>query len=144
MREYRRLLELAALSSAVALAAAACAPEPGEEIAAAIKQNGSPIVRDVVYKHGNLLDPPEILVYLQAGTTQVQADAFWCSVVVSAGGEAESGPRAVTLWSDGGDEMLSAPSECGEGAAGHRGYPQRRRLTAGSSMATGPRTRGRA
>lgn len=61
---------------------------PGIGIADRIRNAHSPVVSTVIYRDPNLWGGPagEVWVYLGHDTTQAEVDAFWCDVVVPAGG----------------------------------------------------------
>jgi hypothetical protein len=61
---------------------------PGVGIADRIRNARSSVVVEVVFQEPNLFwgDPGEILIDLRHDTTQAQLNAFWCDVVVPAGG----------------------------------------------------------
>lgn len=105
----RRLLAL----SLVAAVAAACSPS-GEEIAQRIRDAHSPLIESVNYRPQNILDPQEIDVLLKPGTTEAQADALWCEIVVPAGGDIP-----VVLWADSGiGDMMATNAICPAGSRG--------------------------
>jgi hypothetical protein len=78
------------------LVVAGCAT-PEQDVANRIRAAGSPIVRSVVYRPQNILDPAEVVIDLVQGTTQDQAQQLWCEVVAPAGG----GDVRISLWIDG-------------------------------------------
>jgi ABC-type Fe3+-hydroxamate transport system substrate-binding protein len=105
------------MGSAVALVMAvamlgACASPPGEQIATRIRAAGSLIVREVIYRPANVLDPPEVIVYLRSGTTEAQARDLWCAVVVPSGGSPFEGDTGVTLWNDSGTTLMAQDVTC--------------------------------
>jgi hypothetical protein len=89
--------------------AAGCAPAPEEAIAAKIEAANSPLVREVDYQPANMLDPAEIDVWLRSDATEAQANAFWCDVVLPAGGQLQD----VALWDSTGATYVSVHTGCG-------------------------------
>ena len=96
----------------LACGAAGCSPAPGQQVAERIRASGSSLVLDVRYRTENILDPAEVLVFLRPGTTEQEAEAFWCEIVVPVGGTHEEGPTGVTLWNSNGTQALAADSTC--------------------------------
>jgi hypothetical protein len=72
---------LSAVLASATLATAGCA-EREACVADQIRAANSPIVREVVYRSSNILDPAEVDVYVSLGTTNAQAQALWCDVIV--------------------------------------------------------------
>jgi hypothetical protein len=107
----RRLLGL----SLVAAVAAACSPSGGE-IAQRIRDARSPLIESVNYRPQNILDPQErIDVLLKPGTTEAQADALWCEIVVPADGNG----IPVVLWADSGiGDVMATNAICPAGSLG--------------------------
>lgn len=104
---YRALLALL-----VGLLAAGCAPAPGEQIANRIRAAGSPVVREVIFRPANLLDPASIDVWLIPGAPEAQAEAVWCEVIAPAGGSAYDEGGGVAVWNDSGTELMAVDPVC--------------------------------
>jgi hypothetical protein len=95
-----------------ALFAAACAPSPGEQVAARIRAAGSSLIRDVTFRAPNMVDPASVDVWLRPGATEAQADALWCEVIAPAGGSAFEGDTEVVVWNDQGTEPMALSPSC--------------------------------
>jgi hypothetical protein len=90
----------------------ACAVAPGEQVANRIRAAQSQIVREVIYRPANALDPAEIVVYLRPGTSEAEARRFWCDTVVPAGGSESEGETGVSIWNDAGSAMMALDVSC--------------------------------
>jgi hypothetical protein len=90
----------------------ACGADPGAQVAERIQNVDSPLVVSVEYRSANVLDDPVVIVILREGTTETEAEAFWCNVVVPAGGTADGGPSTVSLYSFDGAEALAVDVAC--------------------------------
>jgi hypothetical protein len=108
--DRRRQARLVAVAASMLVATACQADEQGL-VADRIRSSGSVLIDEVIYRSANLLDPSEVIVYLRRGTTQDEASAFWCEVVVPAGGSNDAG-APVTLWDETGSTMLTTDVEC--------------------------------
>jgi hypothetical protein len=84
-----------------------CRSDPTKEVASRIRAEASPIVREVVYRDANFLDPAVVDVYLRAGTSRAQADALWCDVIAPGGGS-----FVVALWTDEGSQLTGPDEGC--------------------------------
>jgi hypothetical protein len=87
-----------------ALLLAGCASDAGEHVADRIRAANATLVRDVIYRPANLLDPSEIIVHLRPGATEPQAEQLWCDVVAPAG--TESHYSDVSVWNDSGTVLM--------------------------------------
>jgi hypothetical protein len=84
-----------------------CQSDPAAAVATRIRAAGSPVVRDVVLRSANYLDPAGVDVWLRAGATEAEADALWCDVIEPTGGS-----NLVAVWNDMGTEMMAVNAEC--------------------------------
>lgn len=91
----------AVLALVVGFVAVGCALAPEGRVANRIRAAASPVVREVVFRPANFLDPASIDVWLIPGATVAQADRLWCEVIVPAGGSAY-----VEVWNDSGTELM--------------------------------------
>jgi hypothetical protein len=87
---------------------------PSQAVADAIRASGSNLIDNVYYEPANILDPSVIRVYLKTGTTDAEADALWCAVVIPAAGSADAAELSrVSLSNNSGTDSLgSAAPEC--------------------------------
>ena len=90
----------------------ACTAAPGEQVANRIRAAQSQIVRDVIYRPANALDPAEVIVYLRSGSTEADARLFWCNIVVPAGGSEFEGETGVSIWNDAGSALMALDVSC--------------------------------
>ena len=72
---------------------------PGVGVADRVRAADSPLVTEVQYLDPNWFTgkPGEVRIYLEHDATQAEVNAFWCDVVVPAGGEAMP-ERYLVLW----------------------------------------------
>ena|ERR1700690_3196693 len=94
------------LALVAGLVATGCASTAGEQVASRIRAANSPVVREVVWRPANFLDPPEVDVWLIPGATESQAEILWCQVIVPAGGSPYQNDTGVAVWNDAGTEMM--------------------------------------
>ncbi len=94
--------------AAVLISLAGCVPifgtaegGPSQSVADAIRGSGSDLIDHVDYISANFLDPARVNVYLKPGSTEAQADAFWCSVVIAAAGAGKATATGSTLQMNG-------------------------------------------
>lgn len=97
---------------AVGLIVLACTASPSEALATRLREAGSPLVGQVVYRPANFLDPAEVDVWLKLGTTADQANELWCQVIEPAGGSHVEGDTGVVVWNYAGTEIMAADVEC--------------------------------
>jgi hypothetical protein len=73
---------------------------PGPGVADRIRDAHSPLVTKVIYRDPNPWEGQsgEVWVYLGHDTTQAEVNAFWCDVVVPAGGAEMYEKQHLTLW----------------------------------------------
>ena len=72
----RRILGLVTLTVLLS----ACAPKPGQDLAAAIDNLGASEIDHTVFRE-NQLDPAEVYVWFAAGVTASDAVATWCESI---------------------------------------------------------------
>ena len=111
VRLIRGLFALALLALAVPVVAG-CATGAGEQVADRIRAANAVIVRDVIYRPANFLDPADIVVYLRPGATESQAEQHYCDVIVPAGGDQSDGSD-VSVWDDSGRVLMAQDVTCG-------------------------------
>ena len=105
MRDRAIVLILLTMLLLVAVGAVGCSQAAGAQVATSIRYSGSADLVDVQYVPDNFLDRAVVNVTLRSGTTQQEAQAFWCGVVVPAGGA-----ELVVMWDgrDGGPFSVDA------------------------------------
>ena len=96
----------------LALAAWGCAADPGAQVADRIRAANSEVVREVVYRPADILDPPQVRCRT-CGPVQLPqiARRLSCDTIVPAGGS-QYGETAVVVWNDAGTEMMSLDLTC--------------------------------
>ena len=72
----------------------------------------SPLVKQVIYRPDNFLDPPEVDVWLHLGATDAEANKVWCDVIEPAGGSHFEGDTGTVVWNATGTKMMAADVEC--------------------------------
>ena len=75
---------------------------PGASVRERIMAAGSPFVGDSYSYESGPLGGPNVTVALRPTTTVADAEAFWCDVVVPAGGSHDASRVKVTLYIQGG------------------------------------------
>jgi hypothetical protein len=73
---------------------------PGPGIADRVRDAHSPLVTEVLYRDPNPFEGAsgEVWIYLGHDTTQAEVNAFWCDVIVPAGGVEMYQKRHLVLW----------------------------------------------
>jgi hypothetical protein len=104
--------------AAVLIGLAGCSPfgtaegGPTQKVADAIRGSGSDLIDHVDFISANFLDPAAVNVFLKQGTSDADADVFWCNVVIPAAGAAVA-YQGVALWNtDGTDSPGSDTPQC--------------------------------
>ena len=120
----RQILRVTSLVLVI-LIAVGCAPARGEEVSSRIRAANSPVVREVTF-YDDWFDGTQVLVHLQPGVTEAQAQRLWCEVIAPAGGidgptgSTDDGKTYVTVL-DANDEWVSAPTACPASSPSPRG-----------------------
>lgn len=89
----------------------ACAPSPGEAVAARIRASNAPAIGKVVFRPTSGIDPEETDVWLAPGTSEADADRLWCDVIVPAGGS-HGGDNVVVVWNATGTSLMAKDPSC--------------------------------
>jgi hypothetical protein len=102
---------------ALALVIVGCsspASSAGQAVVDRIRGANHPVVERVEYRAESADDPAEIRVLVRSGTTDDQANEFWCDVVEPAGGSDARVPGTfpVTVWDSTGETQLVVEPDC--------------------------------
>jgi hypothetical protein len=86
---------------------------PGMSVRDRILASKSPLISNVYSDEGGEYRAPLVEVFLVSGTTEADAETFWCNVVVPAGGTHDTSRIRVTLAIVGGSFSAASSSTCG-------------------------------